>query len=435
MRSQREPIDTGLLGKTYEVAATCAVPLVSLGLLAFERGRVRYDERLGDWGELPPLGWWMHGASVGEVQGLLPFIKRVRETMGGDRILLSATSPTGLDRGAAAVDATRLMPLDAPFVVARALRNLSFDRFVVCETEFWPTLFKSVLRTGAPCHIINGRVSDYTIGRYLGMRALFSPVLKEFVSVSVPDDEQRSRFLELGVEASRIHVTGHTKYDVEPRYAGDEARHQARNEFFPGITPETPVIALGSIRPGEDTLWFAALERAWSEGKRCKVIVAPRHAEKFPYFWEELQKLSLSAVRRSSGGAIAGRDVDVLLLDTMGELERAYAAADLAFIGATLVDIGGHNPLEAAMYGVPVVVGPHHSVIRELVREMRNRSGILEVRDIDSIFRVVSRLCDGDPRLCEIGAAGHVVSQLHQGSSARVLSVICESEEYRCHCS
>jgi 3-deoxy-D-manno-octulosonic-acid transferase len=435
MGLQREPIDTGLLGKAYEVATTCAVPLVSVGLLAFQRGRRRYEERLGDWGDLPPIGWWMHGASVGEVQGLLPFIQKVRDTMSGDRILLSATSPTGLDRGAAAADLTRLVPLDAPWVVARALRKLSFDRFVVCETEFWPTLFKAVLRRGVPCHIINGRVSDYTISRYMGMRGLFSPILRGFVSVSVPDDEQRLRFLELGVEASRIHVTGHTKYDVAPRYAGDEARNEARHEFFPGVSAETPILVLGSIRPGEDKLWFAALERVWSEGRRCKVVVAPRHAEKFSFFWEELQRVSKSAVRRSLGPAMAGRDVDILLLDTMGELERAYAAADLAFIGATLVDIGGHNPLEAAMYGVPVVIGPHHSVIRELAREMRNRSGILEVRDVESIYRLVIRLCDGDPGLREIGAAGQVVSQLHQGSSVRALSVINESEEYQCHSS
>lgn len=432
MRSPKEPIDTGLLSATYQIATTCAVPLVSLGLLAFKRGRRRYEERLGDWGTLPPIGWWLHGASVGEVQGLLPFVQRIREAMSTDRILLSATSPTGLDRGASSVDATRLLPLDAPFVVRRALKRLTFDRFVVCETELWPTLFQAVLARGVPCHIINGRVSDYTLGRYLGLRGLFSPVLRGFVSVSVPDDEQRTRFLELGVEPSRIHVTGHTKYDVQPRYCGEQARDDARREFFPEIQSGASIVVLGSIRPGEERAWFSALTRMWSDGKRCKVIVAPRHAEKFSYFWDELQKVPLSVVRRSDSGAMSGRDVDVLLLDTMGELERAYAAADLAFVGATLVDIGGHNPLEPAMYGVPVVVGPHTSVIRELITEMRNRRGVIEVVDAEGIYRTLVRLSDRDPVLRDVGAAGRVVSQLHQGSSARVLSVISESEEYRC---
>lgn len=426
-------MDTGLLSKTYRCATTCAIPFVALGLLTSSRGRRRYSERFGEWGALAPIGWWLHGASVGEVQGLIPFIKHIRERGIEDRILLTGTSPTGLDRGRALVNETRLIPLDAPCLVARALRNLSFDRFIISETELWPELLQQVIARGAPCHIINGRVSDYTVRRYIGLRSLFAPLLARFVSVSVPDEEQRSRFTELGVDAGRIHVTGHTKYDTEPRYAGEEARIEMRRVLFPECPAETPIVVLGSVRPGEERYWFEPLKRLWSEGVRCKVIIAPRHAERFTYFWEEAQKLPVGVVRRSAGSVMAGRDHDVLVLDTMGELEMAYAAADLAFVGATLVNIGGHNPLEPAMYGVPVVVGPHHSVIREIVGEMRARGGICEVASDEDVYALLKRLCSNEERLREIGHAGRCVWEHHRGSSGRVYAVLSESEEYRCH--
>jgi 3-deoxy-D-manno-octulosonic-acid transferase len=130
---------------------------------------------------------------------------------------------------------------------------------------------------------------------------------------------------------------------------------------------------------------------------------------------------------------MAGRDHDVIVLDTMGELEMAYAAADLAFVGATLVNIGGHNPLEPAMYGVPVVVGPHHSVIREIVGEMRARGGICEVASEEDVYALLKRLCSNEERIREIGHAGRCVWEHHRGSSGRVYAVLSESEEYRCH--
>jgi len=426
---------TGPLAKAYRFAATCAIPFVAAGLLASPRGRRRYSERFGDWGLLAPIGWWLHGASVGEVQGLIPLIRQIHASGIKDRILLTATSPTGLERGKDLVQETRLLPLDAPYLVARALRNVAFDRFIISETELWPELIRQVLALGSPCHIINGRVSDYTVKRYLGLRGLFAPLLARFVSVSVPDEEQRARFAELGVDVARIHVTGHTKYDTEPKYDGEELRHEMRRAFFPACPIDTPIITLGSVRPGEEGYWFEAFKRIWSEGQRCKVIVAPRHSERFGYFWEEVRKLPVGCVRRSDGPIMTGRDHDLLLLDTMGELEMAYAAADLAFVGATLVNIGGHNPLEPAMYGAPVVVGPHHSVIREVVAEMRARGGICEVANDQDTYAILRRLCSGDDRLKEIGQAGRSVWEYHRGSSARVYGVVSESEEYRCHSS
>ena len=159
-----------------------------------------------------------------------------------------------------------------------------------------------------------------------------------------------------------------------------------------------------------------------------RVIVAPRHAEKFEYFHDRMGSLPVEIARWSSRRGASITDYRALLLDTMGLLERAYAASNLAFVGATLVDIGGHNPFEPAMYGVPVVVGPYTSVIREPVNQLRARQALLDVRTEDDIYSVVRALLGGQTTLSRTGQEGQLVWEAHQGAAQRVLSVILQSE-------
>jgi 3-deoxy-D-manno-octulosonic-acid transferase len=329
------------------------------------------------------------------------------------------------------VDAARLLPIDAPLCVRRALSSVGYQRLVIGETELWPTLLREVQSAGRPVHIINGRVSDYTFRWYRLFHKLFAPLLRRCVSISVPDEEQRERFLALGAEPNSLHVTGHTKYDSIPRFAGTDARERARQKFFPGIDTVTPIVVLGSLREGEELAWFSALQQGWQAGLQFRVVVAPRHAEKFEFFWGALARLDCKVVRWSFGAAFLGGDHQVVLLDTMGLLEEAYAASDLAFIGATLVDIGGHNPLEPAMYRVPVVVGPYTSVIRATVSRLREEGGIIEVRDAEEIVAVLQRLGAVDPTLQQVAQAGYNVYASYAGATKRVLEVIRVSEVQR----
>jgi 3-deoxy-D-manno-octulosonic-acid transferase len=432
MKSPNKRTSIGLLSRIYSVVTSSLVPVIGGVLALFPRGRRRFDERFGVWGDVPPIAWWFHGASVGEVQGLLPLIELARSDAPGDRFLLTATSPTGLERGASSVDVTRLLPLDAPYLVRRALDGVAFDRFVLSETEIWPVLLREVLSRGAPCHIINGRVSDYTLSWYRAARSVIAPLLSGFTSVSVPDETQRNRFIELGVSLDRIYVTGHTKYDRSPRFQGVDSRLAARRRFFGSVDGATPIVVLGSVRPGEEKFWFEPLRRIWESGRSCKVIVAPRHAERFDYFWEAIGSLRVPSARLSDGALPEFRSCDVLLLDTLGDLEEAYAASDLAFVGATLVNIGGHNPFEPAMYGVPIIVGPHVSVIRELVMELSANDGVITVQTEAEIETILNQLCGGSGALRGVGLRGRDVWQVHQGASRRVMDVIMTSEEYSC---
>lgn len=422
MESQRKQMPTGILSSAYRVATTAAAPLIAAGLACSARGRRRYPERFGFWESVPRVQWWLHGASVGEVQGLLPLVSEIRRTGSEERILLSSTSPTGLDRGGESVDFRRLLPLDIGPCIRSAISRLEgADRFVLAETELWPTALAELLARGVPVHIVNGRISDYTFAWYRRLRSVFSPLLSKVESVSVANESQRERYVDLGVEQRRIHVTGHTKYDTEPRITSDEARSAVREEFFPGLSPETPIVVLGSLRPQEEEGWLRAIAVAVQRGHRVKVVLAPRHMERVDYFSRRLDEFALSwrlwsDTNRSSA--------DVVLLDTMGRLEDAYSIATVAFVGGTLVDIGGHNPLEPAMYGVPVVVGPYISVIRDLVEELRRDDGILEVSDGAGAAAIVERVVARDPSLDGIGARGQTVWSRHRGASRRVLSVI-----------
>jgi len=418
----------GLLHKLYGFGVSAALPFIAVGLLLTKRGRRRIAERFGAWAAVDRVDWWLHGASVGEVQGLLPLIAAIRKSCPNDRILLTATSPTGLDRALPHVDAVRLLPLDAPLCVRRALAHVRFERLVISETELWPTLLREIQLVGRSVHIINGRVSDYTFRWYRLCNRFFAPLLEQCVSISVPDQEQRERFRALGTAPNLLHVTGHTKYDTPPRFVAANDREQARQKFFPGIDNQTPLVVLGSLREGEELAWFAALQRAWAAGIKLRVLVAPRHAERFEFFWGALVRLNRKVARWTSGGVVHGAADEVLLLDTMGLLEQAYVASDLAFVGATLVDIGGHNPLEPAMYRVPVVVGPYTSVIRSTVSRMREHGGIIEVHDADGIYEILRRLAAADPTLREIAQAGHLTYASYAGAVQRVLDTIRSSE-------
>jgi 3-deoxy-D-manno-octulosonic-acid transferase len=237
--------------------------------------------------------------------------------------------------------------------------------------------------------------------------------------ICVPSAEQADRFIELGAHAASVAVTGHTKYDTSPSVTTEEAKRAIREEFFPGDRGDAPIIVLGSVRPGEEEWWLQAFERKNAHGTPAKMIIAPRHAEKFDYFAERLAR---SAVTWERWSRQSRETREIVLLDAMGQLERAYSIASLAFIGATFVDIGGHNPFEPAMYGVPVCVGPFVRNIRDLVSDMEAAAGIVRLATSVDVEVAVSRVVNGDPELAHLGEKGRDVWKRHSGAAHRVIS-------------
>jgi 3-deoxy-D-manno-octulosonic-acid transferase len=301
---------------------------------------------------------------------------------------------------------------------------LTVKRFVVSETELWPILLHEVARRDIPAYVVNGRISDYTLRWYEQIESLVEPLMRGFRSICVPNKMQADRYIALGAQPEAVVVTGHSKYDTDPRITSDEERVSIRRELFPKADGAVPIVVLGSIRPGEERYWFDAFAGQRQRGAKVKMVVAPRHAERFSYFSEQLTSTGLPFARWSERDTWGEVDNDIVLLDTMGKLEEAYAVASLAFVGATLVDVGGHNPIEPAMYAAPVVVGPYISVIEDVIDEMRGCAGVIEVSSASDIATVVERVVKYDPKVTQVGMAGRGVWQRHRGAAQRIASAV-----------
>ena len=422
----------GVMYSLYQCVVLLLLPVVFVVLLITTRGRRRLWERLGFWRHVPTeVDWWIHAASLGEAQGVISFIRKLREESPDAQILLTGTSPTGLEALQQEVDCVRLLPIDSALLVSLVLRSVSVKRVVITETEIWPSLLQGLFSRRVPVHIINGRISDYTFSLYRFTRWFFSPLLGRVSSVSVPDATQAKRYEALGVSKDRIFVTGHTKYDSGVDCTSGVLTREA---LFPAISSEEKILTLGCLRSGEEDVWFPCIERMWSEGKNLKVVVVPRHAERFEYFWQKITSLT-SRCRRFSELENSGQgpltDYDILLVDTIGILRDVYRISDGAFIGATLVDIGGHNPFEAAMFGIPVVVGPYISVIAELISDMREQGGVIEVQTKADVERFLRDFTNGSVGLVDTGRAGEKVFKKHGGATTRVLEVLRSTEAER----
>lgn len=382
------------------------------------RGRIRLKERFGSW-DLPPGEYvWFHGASMGEVNGLLPVLKAFRARVPEARILLTATSPTGLDRAVGAVDELRLLPFDSPPFLRRALRGVRVRLLVITETELWPALIRETSSRGAVLAWVNAFVSDYSFRRYAALRSSWCSLLERFDCILCGNDRARERLSSLGLREDALTVTGNSKYDVVPSVSSKQQALEIRKRFLSRIEP---VIVLGSLRPGEEAWWFPAMIEC---GSRVQFVVAPRHKEKFDYFASKLREAGISFRRWTE--ADASKEVGVVLLDAYGVLEQAYSFAQGAFIGGSLVDWGGHNPLEAACYGAPLAMGQYARNVREIVADLEQAGALVQIGVTDDARRFVAAVAEGSPELYARGEAALAVWQRHRGAAEKIVSRLQE---------
>ena len=408
-----------MLYTVYCGLGTLLFPLVIVVYLARARTRARLSERLGWWRFPPQEVIWFHGASVGEINGLIPIIERTRQAVPGARLLLTSGTMTGLQRGASYVDETRVLPIDHPWCIRLALRGLSIRCFVYGETELWPALLTILAERGVPMFLVNARISDRTLRSYLRFRSLFSPLLAAHACIAAGDADSYERFLCLGAPPAITQLCGNAKYDLPLAVRSPAEKQRFEASFF---NARSPVLVLASIRPGEEEWWFTAMQRALHDGKAFSVIVAPRHQEKVEYFAAALATAGLAFVKRSEQVQVGPTERPIILLDTMGELSRVYPLAALVFVGASLVDIGGHNPLEVAMHGVPVCMGPHVQNVRGIVRDLEAVQAFHAVRTKLDVDRLFERFLAGDASLTHAGQRGVAVWRNNLGAADRIFA-------------
>uniref|UniRef100_UPI004056202D 3-deoxy-D-manno-octulosonic acid transferase n=1 Tax=Candidatus Electronema sp. TaxID=2698783 RepID=UPI004056202D len=363
---------------------------------------------------------WIHALSVGEVTSALPLVKGIRESISPAQIVFTATTRSGKELAerliAPHVDLVLFSPLDFPCAVRRYLDAIRPDLFILVETDFWPNWLRQLRQRQIPAMLVNGRISEKSFAAYRRFAFFFKPMFSCFSLLSMQTAQDRDKMLALGIPAERIVCFGNLKYDLPARQAAPPdlaAAHDPR-----------PVWVCGSTHPGEEELIFAAFQKIVGENpcvRPLRLIIAPRKIER----GEELLRLSrsfgLNAVLRSSDDV--GAESCVLILNTIGELAGCYSLARLAFIGGSLVDEGGHNPIEAAAQGVPVLFGPHTEDFVEIARDLVDCGGAKVVTAETLAETAATILSDDALHTAMSGAALDLVERQRGGVERHVQAV------------
>ncbi len=394
---------------------------------------------------------WIHAVSVGEVLAITQLVAELKEHLRDYRIVVSTTTDTGqmLARQKFGEQNVFRAPLDLPWAAQAFVDALRPRMLVLAESEFWPNLLHSAHQSGAAVAVVNARVSDRSLPRYKRFRWLFARVLSDVDLLLAQSEEDARRLVAIGAPAERVHVGGNLKFEVKPPARGDIHARIATTIQSDSIGP---VLIAGSTLEGEEGMLLAAFREVRERYSQAMLILAPRHPERFDAVAALLAPSGLPFQRRSllndpplirnermsgtpeypsrtlnagisapDGGASLGGSV--LLLDSIGELASVYEFADLAFIGGSLVAKGGHNVLEPAYFGVPILVGPHTENFRDIVDIFRRADALRVVTPETLAPGMLELLVNWEERE-RLGRNARDVMQSQQGATRRTAEAL-----------
>ncbi len=358
---------------------------------------------------------WVHAVSLGEALAVAPLLKELRGRLPGRAVFVSTTTRTGQKVAAERLEAdgTFYFPLDFAFACRRLLATLRPSLVVIAETEIWPNFLREARRAGARVVFVNGRISDRSFGRYRWFRYFLHRALSRADYFLMQSEEDARRIRELGAPPERVAVGGNLKFDLP------QPRRPAFLDDLVALAQSAPIIVAGSTLPAEEEQILQALDVCGSVGgRRPLLVLAPRHPERFEDVVSLLRRRGVSYVRRSQGTAGNGRPV-VFLLDTLGELAGTYAAANIAFVGGSLVRAGGHNPIEPALWGKPVLFGPSMENFRGIARALVEAHAAFQVNSPDEMGVLLAALLSNPEACHRAGAAGRALVERERGAAAR----------------
>jgi len=367
----------------------------------------------------------VHAVSVGETIAVLPLLRGLRERYPDKRLILSNGTETGRSVAlkSAQADLCIYFPFDYPFAVSAVLRKLRPDLVVIMETEIWPNFIAEARRRKIPVLLANGRISDRSFPRYLRFAWFFRPVLQNLSALCMQTGEDASRITAIGALPGAVHVTGNLKYDLKVARASAQEVDRLKAEYR--IPAKALVFTAASTHEGEEGPVLDAYRALLDRGGEQFLILAPRHPERAPAVAFELKRRGIPFRLRSqlSGGTppVAG---EVLLLDSVGELARLYGASDLVFVGGSLVATGGHNPLEPAACGVPVLFGPHMENFREIAALFLAHGAGVQVADGAALSGALIQLSEDPARREELGRRGARILEESAGATERHLEIV-----------
>lgn len=408
----------------YSLALALLTPLVWRRVWREQRPARPRCERLGLIAPLPGPCLWLHCASLGEVQAARPLIEALLDDYPTHHLMVTTMTATGAERVEALIAARhetglaarlhhRFLPLDYPGATQRFVARLAPQMAIIFETELWPNLLAACRRRGVPLAVVNGRLSSRAFTRYRRIRPLMQDALCGVDWLAAKSAEDLARFRALGMAAERSQAVGSLKFDIsvapELRSAAEALRTELGNR---------PVWIAGSTHPGEDEQLLEAHALLRRSHPDALLILVPRHPQRFAAVAALCAAQGMSAPRRSRG-QLPGRNDAVYLGDTLGELTQLYGAADLAFVGGSLVPVGGHNLLEPAAMGTPLLSGEQLANFADIAETLDEVRALVRVADARGLATALATLFDDDAERLRQGVAGQRVVAANRGALAR----------------
>jgi len=409
------------------VALTLGLPYYLVAMATNGKYREGLSERLGWVPDRLREGdtrqtIWVHAVSVGEVLAASRLVNELSACAPQYRVLLSTTTRTGqrLARERTGADHTFYFPLDFPWIVGRYLKRLDPVLLVLVETEFWPNLLTACRRAAIPVAVVNGRISDRSLPRYLRLRFLWKQILAGVSIVLAQSEEDAKRLKAIGAPSGRVSFGGNLKFDV--RSAEPAAITTALRDKLPsGVR----VLVCGSTLEGEEEILLDAFEQLRKTIPDSVMILAPRHPERFGKVAQLLKNRKQLSVRRSNWIKRPSKikPGTVILLDSIGELASVYALASVAFVGGSLIPAGGHNPLEPAQFAVPVVMGTHYANFRAIIDTLVYAEA-LKLATIETLVPILENLLTDDEAANTLGVRALEVFHHQSGATGRAITAL-----------
>jgi 3-deoxy-D-manno-octulosonic-acid transferase len=370
---------------------------------------------------------WLHAVSVGEVLAVSRLVGELDRVFPCHQLFISTTTRTGQALARERFGANRVFycPLDLPWAVSAYLNALQPKLLILAETEFWPNLLSGCFRRGIPVAVVNARISDRSWPRYRRLRSLWQPFLSRLSVVLAQTETDAERLRAIGCLPERVSVAGNLKFDIR---ATQEAEATVQ---LKALGKGLRFVVAGSTLEGEEAALLGAWLRLIEVDPKLILVLAPRHPERFGAVGALLANSGISWVKRSDWRTVSIEKLQplspgqIVLLDTIGELASVYSLASVAFVGGSLIPAGGHNPLEPAQFGVPIVMGPHYANFRAIADDLLAHRA-LRVATREELAATMIHLLTNPAEAAEMGARARQVFEQQAGATGRCVGALRE---------
>jgi 3-deoxy-D-manno-octulosonic-acid transferase len=365
---------------------------------------------------------WLHAVSVGEVLAVSRLIGELEKAFPQALLLISTTTRTGQDLARQRFGADRVFycPLDVPWAVRACLNSLRPELLILAETEFWPNILSGCYRRNIPVAVVNARISDRSWPRYRALKSLWRPILRQLSTVLAQSETDAERLCAIGCMPDHVSVAGNLKFDVRAAAEADATR------LLKSLAHDLRFVIAGSTLEGEE----AALIQVWPQllaaEPKLALVLAPRHPERFASVATLLDQSGISWTRRSTWQSSPPAQIDagqIILLDTIGELASVYSLASVAFVGGSIAPAGGHNPLEPAQFGAPIVMGPHYANFRAITEDLL-AANALRIAQPNDLAAVLTDLLRDRVSAEAMGSHARQIFDQQAGATARCVESI-----------